>query len=350
MVQIADDGPPVEERPGVLVVGNLSGDHVLGSALALEVVGSSQVLVVNGDQGDNPEESETFYLSKALDLGTEVITGIDVTEILPHSLLDYDLAHTNMIWLANVPALQPKEVEKLEQFARAGCDLLLFCHHAEVQVVRRGVIRGSVFVFGRHEERDVVLSRMVLVKRYFELAEDPNDPVAVPLRVKGSTGHPLMATKAFGSGQVTVFATTADMAYSDLCISPAYLVLCQELHKHTTRTHSIERYNQRTTGTLKLEIDPAEYRRDAFVRALGGQGFEGTFTAVDAEPGAGVEEGKIVSVLTLPMSELQGVGLFELTLAPHRGEPERRLISRSVPPDEGRLQRLGKAQWLRVDG
>jgi hypothetical protein len=38
MVQIADDGPPVEERPGVLVVGNLSADHVLGSALALEVV------------------------------------------------------------------------------------------------------------------------------------------------------------------------------------------------------------------------------------------------------------------------------------------------------------------------
>ncbi len=38
MVQIADDGPPTEQRPGVLVVGNLSGDHLLGSALALEAV------------------------------------------------------------------------------------------------------------------------------------------------------------------------------------------------------------------------------------------------------------------------------------------------------------------------
>ncbi len=39
MVQIAGgDGPPVDERPGVLVVGTLSGDHLLGSYLAVETV------------------------------------------------------------------------------------------------------------------------------------------------------------------------------------------------------------------------------------------------------------------------------------------------------------------------
>ncbi|HSG48603.1 MAG TPA: M14 family zinc carboxypeptidase, partial [Longimicrobiales bacterium] len=39
MVEIADpDGPPVTQRPGVLVVGNLSGDHLLGSHLALEAI------------------------------------------------------------------------------------------------------------------------------------------------------------------------------------------------------------------------------------------------------------------------------------------------------------------------
>lgn len=39
MVQIAeDDGPPVDERPGVLVVGTLSGDHLLGSHLSVETV------------------------------------------------------------------------------------------------------------------------------------------------------------------------------------------------------------------------------------------------------------------------------------------------------------------------
>ena len=38
VVQIAAAGSPVEQRPGVLVVGNLSGDHLVGSALALETV------------------------------------------------------------------------------------------------------------------------------------------------------------------------------------------------------------------------------------------------------------------------------------------------------------------------
>ena len=39
IVEIAEPGgPPVGERPGVLVVGNLSGDHLVGSQLALETV------------------------------------------------------------------------------------------------------------------------------------------------------------------------------------------------------------------------------------------------------------------------------------------------------------------------
>ena len=39
LVEIADaSGPPIGQRPGVLVVGNLSGDHLVGSSLALETV------------------------------------------------------------------------------------------------------------------------------------------------------------------------------------------------------------------------------------------------------------------------------------------------------------------------
>ncbi len=39
LVEITDaSGPPLAQRPGVLVVGNLSGDHLVGSSLALETV------------------------------------------------------------------------------------------------------------------------------------------------------------------------------------------------------------------------------------------------------------------------------------------------------------------------
>ena len=345
--------------------------------LALEVIGSSQVLVINGDPGQRPEESETFYLNKALDLGTDIITGIDVTEILPHSFLDFDLSHTNMVWLANVPAMQPEEVEKLEAFARGGGGVVLFLgdqvadpdrynkafykegkglmalpivdlkgdsdqpDHAFIADRTHFAIRDNVDIL------ELVLSKWVLVKRYFELAEDPAAPVAVAARVNDATGHPLVATRSFErGGQVVTVATTADDAWSDFCISPAYLVMCQEIHKHGTKIHSIASYNLETVGTLELQLDPAVYRRDVFVRGLAGEGFEGTFTAQDV--GGETAAGKVSSMLSLPMSELAGTGLFQLTLTPHRGEAETRLISRSTPSDEGRLQKLTGPAWKRI--
>lgn len=354
--------------------------------LALEVVGSSQVLVINGDQGDRPDESEVFYLNKALDLGSDIITGIDVTEIPPHSFLEYDLSHINMVWLANVGVMPAPEVAKLEAFAAEGGGVVFFLgdqvdpgryntafyrdgkgllplpilelkgdsdnpDHAFVADRTHYAIKDNVDVL------EVVLSKWVLVKRYFELAEDPAAPVAIPVRVKNATGHPLVATKAFKrGGQVVCIATSADDAWSDFCISPAYLVMCQEIHKHGTKIHSIDAYNLDSTGSLKLDLDPAVYRRDVFVRALAGEGFEKTFTAVDetrpddkpdAKP-ADQGDGKVNAVLTVPMSELEGLGLFQITLTPHRGAAEHRLLRRSAPVDEGRLQRLNKPAWMRA--
>ena len=42
----APGGAPLDTRPALLVVGNLSGDHVLGSALALETI---RFLLAGGD-------------------------------------------------------------------------------------------------------------------------------------------------------------------------------------------------------------------------------------------------------------------------------------------------------------
>jgi hypothetical protein len=57
--------------------------------------------------------------------------------------------------------------------------------------------------------------------------------------------------------------------------------------------------------------------------------------------------GKVTSELTIPMAELTGLGLYQLTLTPHRGEPEVRLLARKAPTDEGRMQRLTGEGWKR---
>ncbi len=45
-------GAPLDSRPGLLIVGNLSGDHVIGSALALETI---RFLLTGGDSTANPD-------------------------------------------------------------------------------------------------------------------------------------------------------------------------------------------------------------------------------------------------------------------------------------------------------
>ncbi|MCA8957750.1 MAG: BatA domain-containing protein [Planctomycetes bacterium] len=344
--------------------------------LALEVVGSSDVLIINGDPGNKPEESETFYLSAALDSDVEVLTGISVTEIPPHMFADYDLSKTNMIWLANVAAPTDKDIAKLESFCAAGGGVVFFLgDQVDAESYNRKLYKDGAgllplplldlkgdaerpdapFVADRThyavkdnaEVMSFVFSKMVDVRRYYAMAEPrEKDAVSVPVRVKSSNGSPLLADKTFrGGGQSVAIGTTSDLGWSDLCISPVFLVLCQEIHKHATKAMSTARYNLRTTGSLVVELDPAEYRRDVLVRAQGGQGFEGTFTAVDRDAETG---GKVTSVLNVPMTRVEGLGLFELTLAPHRGQAETRLIGRSAPSSEGRLQKLSKAAWKRI--
>lgn len=340
--------------------------------LALEVVATSPVLVVDGEPGNTVEEGEAFFLSAALDTGGDVLSGITVEQITEPSLADYDLSHLNMIFLANIAAPRPEVVAKLEKFVADGGSVMFFLGN-QVDPSRynkafykggKGLLPLPLIDLKGNVDRpdpgfladnshfsvqasaglmDLVMSKLVLIKRYYQMSEDTPEPVSIPLRVKGATGSPLLVSKTFEQGGYSlVFGSTADADWTDLCQSVAFLPLIQEIHKYATRVHSIEAYNLRTSDRLEVELDPAAYRRDVLLRGGGAEGFEGTFTAEDGEPDA---TGVVKSKLTVPMNELNGLGLFQLTLSPHRGEPEIRLVSRSAPSAEGRMQRMTKEGW-----
>ena len=343
-------------------------------ALALEVVDVSEILVVNGDQGTSQQESETFYLNAALEFGGDVLSGIAVTEILPHNLADEDLSGVNMVWLANVPAPLPEVAQKLEEFVAAGGGLVVFLgdqvdperYNAALYrdgegllPARLGELKGDVdrpdhvFVsdpthFSIQDNAgylDFLLSNMVLVHRYFEMIEEDSSPLSVALRIKGATGSPLLASKTIGRGGYSIlFGSSADDHWTDFCITPAYLVVCQELHKYATRQHSLASYNLLTKDTFRLEFDPADYRRDVLISGMGVDGLERTFTALDGAPGV---DGEVSSSLSAPMKELDGLGLFHVAMTPQRGAVEKRLLVRSAPVDEGQMQRLSRVEWLR---
>ena len=69
VVTVGDpSGPPMGQRPGVLVAGNLEGDHLAGSHLALEAI---RYLIQNADQLlEILERVDSEWLGLNLDIGS----------------------------------------------------------------------------------------------------------------------------------------------------------------------------------------------------------------------------------------------------------------------------------------
>ncbi len=360
------------------VTATLPPDRFAGDdqrSLALEVLASSNVLLVDGDPQEDAETSETHYLSSALDVGGDVISGIGVTVIPDHDLAAYELTDTTMIWLCNVAAPVPEVVSKLEEYVAKGGGLVIYLGN-QVEATRyndafyksgagllplpltelQGDMDRPQHLFLADQSHPVMagqtdvltffFAKYVLVGRYFGLAEDATASVSTALRVGGASGGPVMVSKDYGQGgPVTLITTTADAHWTNWPLTEAFLVFCQELHNQSVRLHSLAAHNPASSGTLRMSLDPGIYRRDVLVQGLGEDGEESTYSAQDK---AETEEGKVDSELLIPLHDLRGRGLFRLTLSPHSGNPEERLFSRNIPVAEGILQRLSQAGWLQA--
>ena len=87
MVEIADrSGPPVDQRPGIVVVGNLSGDHVVGSHLAL---GAIRHLLGEGAAEADLKSHVVYVVPRLNPDGAERMFG-SVRDGNPRNALPYD--------------------------------------------------------------------------------------------------------------------------------------------------------------------------------------------------------------------------------------------------------------------
>ncbi len=336
-------------------------------AMALEVVESSRVLVVDGDPGERPEEAESYYLAFALEHRE---AGIAVEVVPDHALVDQDLAAADMVFLCNAPAPAAAVVAKLEEFVAAGGGLVFFLgdqvdprrYGGPLYADGNGLLparlvdldgdidrpqpiavadptHGTLAVAGETLQRLLGFTR---VGRWFGVDQAPGAPARTVLCVGAAGGPPLLLARTFRTGgEVMLVTTTADDKWTELPKTPAFLVLVQQMHRIAAKAHDQSTYNLSTEGALALAVDSARYRADVVVRRLVEDGGEHTFTASAAAEG---EE----PVLTLPMRQLTGLGLFEVALIPYAGERERRLLARNAPAVEGMLQRLGETAWQRA--
>jgi hypothetical protein len=236
---------------------------------AVKVIDDIDVLLVDGDPGAEPRDSEVFYLRNAL---TPVAPEMrDRYFIKTKTIAAADLERTPLsdfeaIVLANVVDLSPAAVAALETYVRGGGGFMVFPGsrislpfynerlHAQTRLLPAayGEPRGEPIEETKAELPQVYFH--LQAKGYTHRITEPwNDAKngslataqfyrAFPMQLAkddaphadaGSAfvvlafgdGTPAIVEQAFGAGRVLQFASTADAAWNDLPIRPIFLPL-----------------------------------------------------------------------------------------------------------------------------
>jgi len=250
-VEVEDDALPADNR----------------RYFAVEVQQSVKVLAVDGGSSKVEREDALFFLQRALTAAPEgQKSPVEVDPIPPDALTDKDLSGYPLVVLADVERLQPKAVDKLEEYVAGGGSLWIFLgdrvdpafyNENLIGTGRRdgGLLPGrlvkrqgdpangkDVAFVGDvdyehpalapfHDPGFVALAGpSVAFKALWEVDAQP--PAAVLMRA--STGAPLLCEKAVGKGRVMLFTSSCDRSWTNFPIRPAYLPWTRQLAAYLT--------------------------------------------------------------------------------------------------------------------
>ena len=212
-----------------------------------------KVLVVDGDPQTSLIQSETFFLSRALDPSGESDASVFLpTVILADGLNSAPLESYQVVMLCNVASLPDSFSSKLPSFLQAGGGLLIFSGDkfqpenynqrlsralpAQVGEKKLGPEANGEKV-GKFDTAhpalqflsDSILQESIKSARvwgYFRTAG-----VRSPL-ISLANGDPLLVEQKIGAGKVIFMATAADRDWTDLPLKTAYLPLIQSLTQY----------------------------------------------------------------------------------------------------------------------
>jgi hypothetical protein len=222
---------------------------------ALQAEDKLKVLVVDGDPQTALVQSETFFLTRALNPGTEGgASPFLPTVVIPDGLAGVALDGYRVVVLCNVPSIPDATLARLREYIRQGGGALVFLGdrvQASDYNARLFDALPSILPARLREKRalaegggekiekidlshpafapfaDEILRESlssVRVRGYFRV-ESPAGPALVSL----ANGDPLVVEKKFGAGRLLLVNTAADRDWSDLPLKTAYLPLVQSL-------------------------------------------------------------------------------------------------------------------------
>lgn len=245
-----------------------------------------RVLVVDGDPQTSLVQSETFFLTRALDPSGERDASLFLpTVIIPEGLSSVPLASYQVVILCNVPAIPDPILPRLRDYVRQGGGLLFFLgDRVQAEDYNSKLFQSSPAILpvplggkkilpeirdGEKIERvdaghaalqpfaDRLLKESLTsarVRGYFTTeTQDGSVLLALTNRV------PLLQEKRLGSGRLLLFTSSADRDWSDLPLKTAYLPLVRALVSYLSGGNRGGMDSGIQVGSTKALSFPAPY-------------------------------------------------------------------------------------------
>ncbi len=254
------------------VTARIPDDRLLADnkrTVVCRAIREARVLLVDGEPGSEPRDSETFILGHALvpvpalDRENYFVktTTVTAVELAGTRLDDFDA-----ILLANVSDFPEATVKALEQYLKRGGGLMVFPgakvnagFYNDVLFARHALLPAALGPAEGNADQEEKFATLQTRNyehpvtalwnnpgagtlasarffRAFKLEPAPeNQKQAVgdagPARVvlRYADGAPAIMERAWGLGRVFLFSSTADTAWNDLPVRPAFLALVQRV-------------------------------------------------------------------------------------------------------------------------
>ncbi|MFZ4395475.1 MAG: CARDB domain-containing protein, partial [Kiritimatiellia bacterium] len=342
----------------------LAVDDRRGYAATVEPV--IRVLVVDGEPDADAVRSESFYLGRALAPPGESTSGMGVEVVDENGFDPRNLEGVQVLFLCNVYRLTEERWRTISDWVRRGGGLVVFpgdqVDGASWNETTRAAAPGLLPVrfeeiTGEASEKEWQVLRLnrpdhpvlqafagdrnpflqrVKVFRYWRM-EPLSDQSAV--LAKFDNGRSALVESLFGTGHVLVFATAADVEWSNWPGDPSYVVTLQQVARNMARASAAARVL--TVGQpLRHEVSPSLYRSEA--RLFAPQAQESELLRAVASSNT--------AVVAFESVALRQPGIWTLELATHEGEAVRVPFAANIAAVESELEGLDRSELLRRTG
>ncbi|HVO91366.1 MAG TPA: BatA domain-containing protein [Terriglobales bacterium] len=221
---------------------------------ALDAQDKLKVLVVDGDPQTSLVQSETFFVSRALNPAGDRDSSLFLpTVILADALNGAALDAYQAVILCNVATLPDAFVARLQSYLRAGGGLLIFGgdkfqaenYNQKLAQALPGELRDKKI--GPEANGDKI-EKLDSAHPALQLFSDPilleslksarvwgytrTGAAGKAVLISLANGDPLLLEQKIGAGKVLFMATTADRDWTDLPVKTVYLPLIQSLAQY----------------------------------------------------------------------------------------------------------------------